>query len=145
MGQKVDSVTVTVTHYIFGWTHCLRLHGIRVLVLCSLCRKVAFIDRIVLLCRRETWAERIGSCTTSSRLDAHRKFTLYCCLLQWSVPSQMDQPRSQNLQMIRNQFAGFVLAVLSANGYSVCDARTDGRFRSVPTYHLNWSSEQVED
>ena len=105
MGQKVDCVTVTVTRCSFEWTHRLRLHGIRVLVLCSLCLN-DFLT--VMFCCPGERRGRNRSCTTSSRLDARGKFTVYCCLLQWSVPIQTDQPRSQTLQRIRNQFDGFV-------------------------------------
>ena len=138
-------MTLTVTHCSFGWTHRLRLRGFRVLVLCSLCLN-DFLT--AMFCCADERRGRNRSCTTSSRLDARRKFTVYCCLLQWSVSSQMDQPRSENLQRIRNQFDGFVscwLYWLRTATPCVTHGRTDGRFRSVPTYLLKWYSEQVED
>jgi hypothetical protein len=119
LNWKKGGQCVTVTLCGFGWTHCLRLHGIRVLALCSLFLK-NFLT--VLFCCADERSGRNRSYTRSSRLDACRKFTLCCCLLQWSVPSQMDQPRSQNLQ--RKRFDGFVLTVLIANCFSVCDGRT---------------------
>jgi len=82
-----------------------------------------------MFCRADERRGRNCSCTTSSRLGARRKFTVYCCLLQWSVSSQMDQPRSENLQRIGNQFDGFVsywLYWLRTATACATHGRTDG-------------------
>jgi len=98
----------------FEWTHCLRLHGIRVLVLCSLCLN-DFLT-VMFSCADERRG-RNRSCTTSSRLDAHRKFTLVAACYS-SRYRQVDQPRSQNLQRFSVTVGGTVRRI--SHGHKTC-------------------------
>jgi len=126
-GPKVDSVTVTATQCSFGWTHCLRLHGICELVLCSLCLN-DFLT--VMFCCADERRGRNRPCTTSSRLDAHRKFTLYCFLLQWSVQSGGSATvtkLAENQKTFQWCRTGCINCELLQRV-----RRTDIRFRSVP-------------